>query len=242
MTTFGFKQYSEYTDRVGFALSPKNLPNAVKKLVSQGWKIEAEGKLYRQPGSMELSVSSGIDWFELHGAVEFGDGLVAKLPGLLAAMKRGESMVQLGDGSFGLLPEEWLNKYGVLASLGDTAEDHLRFKRTQTGFLDALLAAQPQAQTDDAFAHALNEWRNFKGIEPQTPPKSFVGELRHYQCEALGWFDFLERFGFGGCLADDMGLGKTVQILALLESRRIARQKSPRRNKLELIMDQGRHW
>jgi SNF2 family DNA or RNA helicase len=31
---------------------------------------------------------------------------------------------------------------------------------------------------------------------------------------------FLERFGFGGCLADDMGVGKTVQVLALLEARR----------------------
>src|SRR5579862_8120994 len=27
---------------------------------------------------------------------------------------------------------------------------------------------------------------------------------------------FLERFGFGPCLADDMGLGKTIQLLALL--------------------------
>ena len=31
---------------------------------------------------------------------------------------------------------------------------------------------------------------------------------------------FLQRFGFGGCLADDMGLGKTVMVLALLDARR----------------------
>src|SRR5207237_4258575 len=36
----------------------------------------------------------------------------------------------------------------------------------------------------------------------------------------LGWLKFLERFGFGGCLADDMGLGKTIQVLAMLEDRR----------------------
>jgi SNF2 family DNA or RNA helicase len=47
-----------------------------------------------------------------------------------------------------------------------------------------------------------------------------VGQLRDYQREGLGWFEFLQRFRFGGCLADDMGLGKTVQVLALLESRR----------------------
>ena len=51
-------------------------------------------------------------------------------------------------------------------------------------------------------------------------PRGFVGTLRDYQREGLGWFEFLQRFGFGGCLADDMGLGKTVQVLALLESRR----------------------
>ena len=44
--------------------------------------------------------------------------------------------------------------------------------------------------------------------------------LRDYQREGLGWLEFLQRFGFGGCLADDMGLGKTIQVLALLESRR----------------------
>lgn len=234
LTTLGFKQFNnEYSDQVGFGLTPKNLPSAVKRLVSEGWKIEAEGKLYRQAGSMNLSVSSGIDWFELHGMVEFGDGLVAKLPELLSALKRGETMVQLGDGSFGLLPEDWLNKYGLITSLGETIEDHLRFKRTQTGVLDALIAAQPEVKTDEAFARVLREWRNFKGIEPLSAPQNFVGTLRHYQCEALGWFSFLERFGFGGCLADDMGLGKTVQVLAMLESRRIARQTLQKAAKLK---------
>src|SRR5262249_43355202 len=37
--------------------------------------------------------------------------------------------------------------------------------------------------------------------------------------EGLGWLLFLQRFGFGGCLADDMGLGKTVMVLALLATR-----------------------
>jgi hypothetical protein len=236
----GFKTISSYLGgHQGFELSPKNFPKAVKALLERGWKIEAEGKLYRQPGAMNMSVSSGIDWFELHGAVEFGEGLAANLPDLLRALKRGESMVQLGDGSFGLLPDEWLKKYGLLTSLGETTEDHLRFKRTQTGVLDALLATQPEITFDETFAVVLNEWRNFKGIEPLSAPPGFVGTLRDYQREGLGWFAFLERFGFGGCLADDMGLGKTVQVLALLEARRAARLppksgKGPRRSSKSL--------
>lgn len=216
----GFRSTRNYDDYQHFYLSSKNLPRAVSQLLGHGWKVEAEGKLYRNPTSSSLAVSSGIDWFELHGSIDFGGGLEAKLPALLSALRRGESMIALGDGSFGMLPEEWLQKYGLLASLGEASGDHLRFKRTQTGILDALLAARPEITSDEAFARVREEWQNFSGIKPIAAPSGFVGKLRDYQREALGWFNFLQRFGFGGCLADDMGLGKTVQVLALLESRR----------------------
>ena len=223
LKTLGLRSSLDYTSNRKLYLSSKNLPRAVATLLGRGWKVEAEGKLYRNPGSSNLSVSSGIDWFELHGSVDFGDGLVAKLPAILNALKRGETMIALGDGSFGLMPEEWLQKYGLLASLGVAEEDHLRFKRTQTGVLDALLAARPEITCDATFARVREEWQNFKGIETILEPRGFVGTLRDYQREGLGWFEFLQRFGFGGCLADDMGLGKTVQVLALLESRRNGR-------------------
>ena len=67
---------------------------------------------------------------------------------------------------------------------------------------------------------ARDELRRFAGIEPAAPPAGFVGQLRDYQREGLGWIHFLRQFGFGGCLADDMGTGKTIQVLALLEARR----------------------
>ncbi len=220
LKSLGFRSTPDYIENRSLYLSSKNLPRAVVTLLGRGWKVEAEGRLYRNPGSSSLSVSSGIDWFELHGSVDFGDGLVAKLPAILNAVKRGETMIALGDGSFGLMPEEWLQKYGLLASLGVADEDHLRFKRTQTGILDALLAARPEITCDATFARVREEWQNFKGIEAIAEPRGFVGALRDYQREGLGWFAFLQRFGFGGCLADDMGLGKTVQVLALLESRR----------------------
>ncbi len=47
-------------------------------------------------------------------------------------------------------------------------------------------------------------------------PETFLGTLRPYQERGLSWMAFMERFGFGACLADDMGLGKTIQMLALL--------------------------
>ncbi|MEI8000947.1 MAG: SNF2-related protein [Actinomycetes bacterium] len=48
-------------------------------------------------------------------------------------------------------------------------------------------------------------------------PTGFVGELRSYQAEALGWLGFLASAGIGGCLALDMGLGKTPTMLAHLQ-------------------------
>jgi hypothetical protein len=47
-------------------------------------------------------------------------------------------------------------------------------------------------------------------------PPGFVGKLRTYQGEALGWLGFLDAVELGGCLALDMGLGKTPTVLAHL--------------------------
>jgi SNF2 family DNA or RNA helicase len=55
------------------------------------------------------------------------------------------------------------------------------------------------------------------------PPEGFHGSLRPYQIRGVSWMSFLERFGFGPCLADDMGLGKTIQLLALLAYERVGR-------------------
>ncbi|MDO8362705.1 MAG: DEAD/DEAH box helicase [Actinomycetota bacterium] len=54
---------------------------------------------------------------------------------------------------------------------------------------------------------------------PVTRPEGFVGELRTYQAEALGWLSFLDAAELGGCLALDMGLGKTPTVLAHLARR-----------------------
>jgi SNF2 family DNA or RNA helicase len=145
------------------------------------------------------------------------------LPKLLRAIKQGEQTVRLDDGSMGIIPEEWLAKYRLLASLGSVSGNHLRFSRPQAGLLDALLANEPEVQVDELFARVRQELNEFSGVRAVEPSAAFCGELRAYQCEGLGWLEFLQRFGFGGCLADDMGLGKTVQVLALLESRRAAR-------------------
>jgi SNF2 family DNA or RNA helicase len=202
-----------------FDIASTKLPAVVRTLLAEGWQVEAEGRLHRRPGRFDITVQSGIDWFDLSASVDFG-GVSASLPELLRALRRGEKTIVLGDGSLGMLPEEWLGRYGLLAEMGTVEGERLRFRRSQTGLLDALVSAQPEAQVDEIFARARQELGRFEGVAAQKAPPGFGGELRPYQEVGVGWFEFLRRFGFGGCLADDMGLGKTIQILALLEQRR----------------------
>ena len=220
----GFRETKDHLLPPGtLELPAKRLAGVTKDLVSLGWKIEAEGSIIHPASEFKLNVTTGIDWFELGGAVDFG-GQSVPLPDLLAAARRGETMVELGDGSMGMLPEEWLKKYGMLADLGTADEGGLRFGRAQAGLLDALLAAQPEIKVDLAFGKVRQALPRFDGLVPREAPAGFRGELRPYQCEGLGWLDYLQKFEFGGILADDMGLGKTVQVLAHLQSRRARRQ------------------
>ncbi len=206
-------------------LAPAKLPRVVRALAESGWHIVAEGKVFRNPTTTRAEVTSGVDWFELHGEVEYG-GARAQLPQLLQALKRGETMVILDDGSYGLLPEEWLSRFRAVAAMGASEDDHIRFSSTQAGLLDALLATQPTVNCDETFHNVRAELDRFQQIAPAKQPDGFVGDLRGYQREGLGWMHFLRQFSFGGCLADDMGVGKTAQVLALLETRRELRAKS----------------
>ncbi len=207
-----------------YELPARFLPRTVPTLIREGWTVEAEGKLYRAASDFRISVASGIDWFDLTGSVQFGDQVVP-LPRLLSAARKGEHLIRLADGTFGVLPEEWLSKYGVIVRSGQTTKDEqgaeaIRFSRAQAGMLDVLLESQPHATADETFLSIRDHLRAFTGVEALPAPAGFTGELRPYQRDGLGWFKFLREFSFGGCLADDMGLGKTIQVLALLESRR----------------------
>jgi superfamily II DNA or RNA helicase len=212
----GFRRTSPWEGH-RWELALSRLPAAVRTLVSEGWRVDAEGKLYRRSGGFSLSVTSGIDWFEVGGSADF-EGQSVEAPQLLKAIARGEHTIRLGDGTYGLLPEDWLKRYRFVAAVGKSDGGHLRFERHQAGILDALLASEPEVTFDESFIRVRREMETFAGVQAAEAAGTFNGVLRDYQRDGLGWLHFLRRFGFGGCLADDMGLGKTVQVLALLDS------------------------
>jgi len=233
LTELGFRRLLDHRRGVhDVEIAASDLGRAVRELASAGWQVQADGRPVRQAGQLDFKIRSGIDWFELSGNVDFG-GRTIKLPELLSALSRGDTTVRLDDGSLGIVPEAWLQQYGILAGLGQAGEDHVRFSTAQVSLLDALLSTQPSVEVDERFLELRGQLTSFAGVHEAEEPKGFEGKLRTYQREGLGWLKFLQAFRLGGCLADDMGLGKTVQMLAILEERK--QQSKDRRPSLIVV-------
>jgi superfamily II DNA or RNA helicase len=199
-----------------FRIAKRDLLTTARALMEARWRVEIDG----------LGVTMAVDWLDVLVTADF-DGARLTLPEMLGAIRQHRRTVVLTDGSIGEIPEEWVDRLTRWSALAEPTSETLRFRRAQAGLVDALAAgdaadATGALTTDATFEKARAELRAFDGVAPVEPAASFHGSLRDYQKRALGWFAYLQRFGFGGCLADDMGLGKTVQVLAMLDARRSA--------------------
>ncbi len=217
----GFRQEGEL-----FVRDLKNIAQVFGTLEKAGFRIEAENRRQiRSRSATAFSVSSGMDWFDLEGHISFGETIIP-LPRAIREFLKGNRTVLLDDGSFGLLPAEWLEEHvpmlemalpqGKAGNRSGDGENSLRFPSSRALLIDALLEEAENVQVDNDFAALREAMKNFRGIEKIPVPEQFEGTLRPYQQDTLGWFAFLEKMNFGGILADDMGLGKTVQVLAWL--------------------------
>jgi hypothetical protein len=200
-----------------------NLLKVVHRMLDKGWAVSVAKEKIRQGGEFRIDISSGIDWFDLSGQMEFGDE-VLPLPEILERLED-NGFVRLENGALGILPDDWQQKFAAILKLGKTQENSIRFKQSQAFLLDAMLAEREFVSFDKTFAKFRERIRQFDGIEPRAVCPSFQGELRPYQLEGHNWLHFLRDFGLGGCLADDMGLGKTVQVLAMLDTWRQDRKR-----------------
>ncbi len=200
-----------------FRIIPTEFPSLVSSLLEWGWKVEAHGKKVRGSGEFNIGVTSGVDWFDIHGDVKFDGGLRLGIPKLLAAIERRDNLVALGDGTLGMLPSAWLERYAPLVKLGKQVEEGLRFTRSQGALLAAWLEEE-NLSSDLDFSKLMKALRSRTSLKPLSPLPTFRGELRPYQKEGLAWLGFLRETGLGGILADDMGLGKAVQVLAHLQA------------------------
>ena len=127
------------------------------------------------------------------------DAIVAAKEGLVQL--RGQWMELHGD-EVARLEQYWEAEAGALTM---TAADLLH---AEAG------AEAPEVVGEDGSAGMLAALRGNGALRMLDQPAGFAGELRGYQVRGFSWLAYLERLGFGACLADDMGLGKTIQVLA----------------------------
>jgi len=190
---------------------------AVRQLLEAGFLVFAEGKRYRSLTSFDIRVESGLDWFEVQGSAQFGAARIP-LPQLLKGARAGH-IIELGDGSRGVLPSEWLERWGGFAALPPQRDASLRFSTRQVGMAEAMLEALGADELVPGLAELRERVATFQRVTPLGAPTGFLGSLRSYQAHGYSWLGALSELKVGACLADDMGLGKTIQVLAHLARR-----------------------
>ena len=165
-----------------------------------------------------VSVSSGIDWFDASVELKFGEQSISIIE-VKKALTQKQNFVKLGDGSIGLLPEDWLKKYSLLLKMGETKGNKVRLKKYHFSVLDELL----KEIDEDALQEELEAKKEkletilSNDYSELAPPEHLTATLRPYQLAGFQWLKFLNEAGWGGILADDMGLGKTIQTLTFFQ-------------------------
>ena len=162
-----------------------------------------------------IHVSSGLDWFDAKVEIEFGEQRVG-IDEIKTALVNKQSFVQLGDGTLGILPDEWLKRYSLLFKVGDGRTDQLRLSKYHMSVIDELYENRDEKELSFELDEKYERLKEFKNIPETLPPAHLKDILRPYQTSGFQWLNYLNDVGWGGILADDMGLGKTVQALSML--------------------------
>jgi superfamily II DNA or RNA helicase len=162
-----------------------------------------------------IHLSSGLDWFDAKVELSFGNERIG-ISEIKKALSNKQSFVQLSDGSLGILPDEWINKYALLFKVGQGKENKLRLSRFHLSVIDDLYEKRNEKELSFELDEKYERLRNFKSIPETAVPEELENKLRPYQISGFNWLNYLNNVGWGGILADDMGLGKTVQALSML--------------------------
>jgi len=186
-----------------------------------GFNELSDNKLNPNKVTVDIKVISGLNWFNATHDIRFGRKK-ASLKKIQAALRNKSKYVALDDGTIGILPQEWLEKFARYFHAGEVVDDEtIRFAKSNFETVTALYDA---AMLDETAAAEIRELRNrladFDSMPYVDEPRGLRVKLRPYQRQGLNWLTFLDRFHFGGILADEMGLGKTVQVIAFMLSQR----------------------
>jgi len=185
-----------------------------------------EKKLYLYPADIQLGASQKNDWFDIYGNVNVGDFSFPFLR-LASYIRDDNPYYPLPNGTYFVIPQEWMSRYRSLVQFGRKDGDELRLSKSQYPLLQELGLQEGQEVEEKLDA------------DDYSPSQKLKAELRPYQLEGVRWLVKLYRSELGGCLADDMGLGKTLQTIAVLlyaKEQRAAKMESDPAGKPQLSL------
>ncbi len=160
----------------------------------------------------DLEITENIDWFDIKALITFGE---YEIP--FATIRKyildKKTEFKLPSGEYAVIPDTWITEYSDLFAFTENQET-LTLNKIHVSLVKDLKDGN---HARVAMTRKLEKLLDFDEIEEAPLPRNFKGTLRPYQHAGFSWLNFLNQYGFGGCLADDMGLGKTVQTLTLLQ-------------------------
>ncbi|MEQ8238560.1 MAG: DEAD/DEAH box helicase [Cyclobacteriaceae bacterium] len=163
--------------------------------------------------SIDISITEGIDWFDIKAIIMFGEFEIS-FQLIRKYLLKKQREFELPNGEIAVIPDQWITDFSDLFAFVESSEDTVKLDKVHVSLVKDL---KDQNSAKVAMSRKLEQLLDFTEIEDVPMPKDFKGELRPYQKAGFNWMQFLDEYGFGGCLADDMGLGKTVQTLTMLQ-------------------------
>jgi SNF2 family DNA or RNA helicase len=176
----------ERLEKLGFEVTNLKIEN--KKLITQKATIISSNELKN-------------DWFDIQMTVSFGE-FSFSFAEIITNIKDKNRLYLLPNGSYFLIPIEWMTTYSTLAKLSKIQNGNLQLPKSNFAVLEAFSDSKINQSDSKEVLYA--------------PSHLLKATLRPYQEEGVKWL--LDHYNnrLGACLADDMGLGKTLQTLATL--------------------------
>ncbi len=187
-----------------------------KNVLTKGLDRLKKFRFNQNKPKTKLELSSNIDWFDAHVEVSFGDQ-IARIGDIQKALSKKQNYIPLQDGSLGILPEEWMEKYGLLFRMGQKSEKGLTVSKYNFSIIDELHEYIDDERLKNELEEKRNNLLNFDNLPNIPIPANIQTKLRDYQESGFHWLNYLNDIKWGGILADDMGLGKTLQTLSFLQ-------------------------
>lgn len=182
-----------------------------------GFKDLEGNRLSPHRAKVSIRILSGLNWFNVKADMRFGKQR-ASLKRLASALHDKRKYVRLDDGSLGIIPQEWIDRFNRYFYIGEILDDEsLGIAKSNFTLIEELFdEEQLDIQVKQELQRYQEQIDNVNQLVSVGAPLGLQAELRLYQEEGLSWLNFLDELGFGGCLADDMGLGKSLQIIAFI--------------------------